>query len=98
MRAIKEEQKVCFDSAETVVDAALDSTVPQKAVFAQGKQLVKAFLSGKNCSVLTYGATGSGKTHTMLGDSTLLKKYLQLDQNLVANLAENDTARKSSSP
>ena len=98
MRAIREEQKVCLDCAEAKVDAAFDGTVPQKAVFAQGKPLVKAFLSGKNCSVLTYGATGTGKTHTMLGDGALLKKYLQLDQNLVPSLASGDTAGQSSSP
>ena len=26
-----------------------------------------AFLDGYNCAVFAYGATGSGKTHTMLG-------------------------------
>ena len=98
LRAIKEEQKVCFEGSETMVDAAFDGSVPQKTVFAQGKPLVKAFLSGRSCSVLTYGATGSGKTHSMLGDSALLKKYLQLDQSLAASLASSEAAGLGGSP
>ncbi|KAJ8299293.1 hypothetical protein KUTeg_023353 [Tegillarca granosa] len=31
------------------------------------KQIVTSFLNGYNCSVFAYGATGAGKTHTMLG-------------------------------
>jgi kinesin family protein 18/19 len=31
------------------------------------KQLIDQFLKGYNCAVFAYGATGSGKTHTMLG-------------------------------
>ena len=30
-------------------------------------QILDAFLSGVNCSVFAYGATGAGKTYTMLG-------------------------------
>lgn len=44
---------------------------------AQG--IAKAFLAGTNCSVLAYGATGSGKTHTMLGSN--FSEYLDLDAN-----------------
>lgn len=31
------------------------------------KTLISSFLDGYNCAVFAYGATGSGKTHTMLG-------------------------------
>ena len=31
------------------------------------KKLIDSFLDGYNCAVFAYGATGSGKTHTMLG-------------------------------
>ena len=31
------------------------------------KDLIAVLFSGFNCSVFVYGATGSGKTHTMLG-------------------------------
>jgi hypothetical protein len=31
------------------------------------KDLIDVLFNGFNCSVFVYGATGSGKTHTMLG-------------------------------
>ncbi|ELU16371.1 hypothetical protein CAPTEDRAFT_227783 [Capitella teleta] len=31
------------------------------------KSIINSFLDGFNCSVFAYGATGAGKTHTMLG-------------------------------
>ncbi|KAF2892769.1 hypothetical protein ILUMI_13404 [Ignelater luminosus] len=31
------------------------------------KELIKTLMNGYNCSVFVYGATGAGKTHTMLG-------------------------------
>ncbi|GLV42648.1 Kinesin-like protein at 67A [Carabus blaptoides fortunei] len=31
------------------------------------KNLIQSLMSGYNCSVFVYGATGAGKTHTMLG-------------------------------
>ncbi|KAI4493090.1 hypothetical protein M0802_009640 [Mischocyttarus mexicanus] len=33
------------------------------------KELILSLLNGYNCSVFAYGATGAGKTHTMLGNS-----------------------------
>ncbi|KAF4522710.1 hypothetical protein B566_EDAN012727 [Ephemera danica] len=50
--------------------------------------LIESLLNGYNCSVFAYGATGSGKTYTMLGNpqnpgiTTQLmdKLYLSLDQ------------------
>ena len=45
-----------------------DST--QGAVFDQvGLPLVSDVLQGKNGLLFTYGVTGSGKTHTMLGNN-----------------------------
>lgn len=32
------------------------------------KSLIASLMDGYNCSVFAYGATGSGKTHTMLGN------------------------------
>lgn len=32
------------------------------------KTLIKSLMDGYNCSVFVYGATGAGKTHTMLGN------------------------------
>ena len=33
------------------------------------KDIVDVIFNGYNCSVFVYGATGAGKTHTMLGSS-----------------------------
>ena len=38
-------------------------------IFAEAKSMIKQFINGKNCSVITYGSAGSGKTHTFLGSS-----------------------------
>lgn len=32
--------------------------------------LIKEVLAGYNCTVFAYGQTGTGKTHTMIGDET----------------------------
>lgn len=47
-----------FDSTSTNVDVFEGST----------KSLISNLLEGYNCSVFAYGATGAGKTHTMLGN------------------------------
>lgn len=39
----------------------------------------KAFLSGKNCTIIAYGAHGTGKSHTLLGSA--FDQCLELDQN-----------------
>ncbi|XP_075568524.1 kinesin-like protein KIF18A [Pelecanus crispus] len=69
------------------------------AVFAEGssqlevfehttKSVIDGFLNGYNCTVLAYGATGAGKTHTMLGSPedpgvmylTMMALYNCMDQ------------------
>lgn len=47
-----------FDSISTNIDVFEGST----------KSLINSLLDGYNCSVFAYGATGAGKTHTMLGN------------------------------
>jgi len=47
-----------FNSMSTNVDVFEGST----------KSLINSLLDGYNCSVFAYGATGAGKTHTMLGN------------------------------
>jgi hypothetical protein len=39
----------------------------QEAVFDEVKHFVQSALDGYNVSLLAYGQTGAGKTHTMLG-------------------------------
>lgn len=57
------EQKYAFDKVFTFqsIHTIYDQTV---------KQLIKPIMSGYNGCVFAYGATGTGKTHTMLGNRT----------------------------
>ncbi|NXW88517.1 KI18A protein, partial [Alopecoenas beccarii] len=51
-----------------VFDAVFDESSSQLEVFEHTtKSVIDGFLNGYNCTVLAYGATGAGKTHTMLG-------------------------------
>ncbi|XP_077178085.1 kinesin-like protein KIF18A isoform X2 [Paroedura picta] len=51
-----------------VFDAVFDENSSQLEVFEHTtKTVLDGFLNGYNCTVLAYGATGAGKTHTMLG-------------------------------
>lgn len=52
------------------------------------KDLISSLLDGYNCSVFAYGATGAGKTHTMLGKEgdpgityrTMAELFVQIEQ------------------
>ncbi|KFQ37224.1 Kinesin-like KIF18A, partial [Merops nubicus] len=51
-----------------VFDAVFAESSSQLEVFEHTtKSVIDGFLNGYNCTVLAYGATGAGKTHTMLG-------------------------------
>ncbi|NXP13896.1 KI18A protein, partial [Thinocorus orbignyianus] len=51
-----------------VFDAVFAENSSQLEVFEHTtKSVIDGFLNGYNCTVLAYGATGAGKTHTMLG-------------------------------
>lgn len=72
-----------------VFDAVFDETSTQLEVFEHTtKPILRSFLNGYNCTVLAYGATGAGKTHTMLGSATepgvmyltLLDLYKSMDE------------------
>ncbi|KAM6158528.1 kinesin-like protein KIF18A [Rhynchocyon petersi] len=72
-----------------VFDAVFDETSTQLEVFEHTtKPIIRSFLSGYNCTVLAYGATGAGKTHTMLGSAaepgvmylTMLELYKSMDE------------------
>uniref|UniRef100_A0A4X2JVS3 Kinesin-like protein n=1 Tax=Vombatus ursinus TaxID=29139 RepID=A0A4X2JVS3_VOMUR len=72
-----------------VFDAVFDETSTQCQVFEHTtKPVLNNFLNGYNCTVLAYGATGAGKTHTMLGSPeepgvmylTMLGLYKSMDQ------------------
>ncbi|XP_068117523.1 kinesin-like protein KIF18A [Hyperolius riggenbachi] len=54
-----------------VFDCVFDENSTQLQVFEQTTKIVlDGVLNGYNCTVLAYGATGAGKTHTMLGSPT----------------------------
>ncbi|XP_054998885.1 kinesin-like protein KIF18A [Sorex araneus] len=72
-----------------VFDAVFDETSTQLEVFENTtKPILRSFLNGYNCTVLAYGATGAGKTHTMLGSAaepgvmylTMLDLYKSMDE------------------
>ncbi len=49
-------------------DLAFDQDTPQKEIFEKTtRHLVEGILEGYNATVFAYGATGAGKTYTMLG-------------------------------
>ncbi|XP_075402072.1 kinesin-like protein KIF18A [Tenrec ecaudatus] len=72
-----------------VFDTVFDETSTQLEVFEHTtKPIIRSFLNGYNCTVLAYGATGAGKTHTMLGSAaepgvmylTMLDLYKSMDE------------------
>ncbi|CAH6788144.1 Kif18a [Phodopus roborovskii] len=72
-----------------VFDAVFDETSTQMEVFEHTtKPILHSFLNGYNCTVLAYGATGAGKTYTMLGSAaepgvmylTMLDLFKSMDE------------------
>ncbi|XP_039581111.1 kinesin-like protein KIF18A isoform X1 [Passer montanus] len=70
-------------------DTVFDGSSSQLEVFEHTtKNVIEGFLNGYNCTVLAYGATGAGKTHTMLGSPedpgvmylTMVTLYKRMDQ------------------
>ena len=51
-------------------DICFDEDSSQNEVYeGTAKKFISSLISGLNVTVFCYGATGSGKTHTMLGNS-----------------------------
>uniref|UniRef100_UPI00398EA607 kinesin-like protein KIF18A n=1 Tax=Pristiophorus japonicus TaxID=55135 RepID=UPI00398EA607 len=50
-----------------VFDRVFDDDSSQSDIFEETKSILESVFNGYNCTVFAYGATGSGKTHTMLG-------------------------------
>ncbi|KAJ8865981.1 hypothetical protein PR048_033505 [Dryococelus australis] len=56
-------------NSEFVFDRVFGETATNHQVYEYStREILKALFDGYNCSVFAYGATGSGKTFTMLGD------------------------------
>ncbi|KAM3918720.1 kinesin-like protein KIF18A [Leptodactylus fuscus] len=71
-----------------VFDCVFDDHSTQEEVYEETTRIVlDGVLNGYNCTVLAYGATGAGKTHTMLGSSgqpgvmylTMMDLYNRID-------------------
>ena len=60
-------------SRQYTFDAIFDEATEQDAVFEKVRPFVDAALDGYNATVFVYGATGSGKTHTMIGPDCTLR-------------------------
>ena len=53
-------------------DEAFDDKVPQLEVYKRtAARLIPSVLEGFNVTVFAYGATGAGKTHTMMGSERM---------------------------
>mmetsp|Transcript_30448 Transcript_30448/g.42009 ORF Transcript_30448/g.42009 Transcript_30448/m.42009 type:complete len:1139 (-) Transcript_30448:66-3482(-) len=50
-------------------DSIMGEASSQADVFEQVEPLVSAVMQGYNATIFVYGATGSGKTHTMIGET-----------------------------
>ena len=48
-------------------DRVFDGEATQQSVFASVRPLVESVINGYNATVMAYGSTGSGKTHTIMG-------------------------------
>ncbi len=55
----------------------------QAEVFEHVRPQLAKFLDGYNCTVIAYGMTGSGKTHTMFGSASLE------DRGLIPRIVEH---------
>ena len=54
------------------MDQLFDSDTTQEKVFESvARPLADQVLSGFNATMLAYGATGTGKTHTMIGERSI---------------------------
>jgi len=62
-----ESRSSCGISRNYKLDAILSENDTQSDVFSHVQPLLGDLLEGFNCSLFTYGQTGTGKTHTMLG-------------------------------
>ena len=61
---------LCYSLNEYCFDAAFDSSSTQREVYEQTtKKFIPNVIDGYNVTVFAYGATGAGKTHTMMGNS-----------------------------
>lgn len=72
-------------------DRVFDGEATQEDVFEHTtKPIIDGLLEGFNASVFAYGATGAGKTHTMLGSSSSRGVMLQTVEELYRRIAAEE--------
>lgn len=77
----KEAKNIKFD-----FDRVFDSEATNIQVYQEtAEKFIDPFLKGYNVSVFAYGATGSGKTHTMLGQTESVKTHTLLGASNSSN-------------
>lgn len=65
-------------SNEYAFDAVFDEESTQDEVYERtAKQFLDKLFVGQNITVFAYGATGAGKTHTMLGNTRIIDEISQ---------------------
>ncbi|XP_042197421.1 kinesin-like protein KIF18A isoform X1 [Callorhinchus milii] len=71
-----------------IFDQVFDDSASQLDVFEQTRSILEGVFNGYNGTVFAYGATGAGKTHTMLGSPkqpgvmylTMMELYNRMEQ------------------
>eukprot|EP01040_Poterioochromonas_malhamensis_P002359 gene2359-2506_t len=63
-------QQLCINEYE--YDVVFDEKATQQEIYEKtAKSYIPKLIGGQNVTVFAYGATGAGKTHTMLGDTRI---------------------------
>ena len=76
-------------------DHVFPSTATQAQVYeATAGRLVERVLDGYNATVFAYGATGAGKTHTMIGTAAQPGVMVQTMHDLFAGMRQRDAGSK----
>jgi hypothetical protein len=80
---LKSEQPMVNDYA---FDVAFDETSTQYEIYQQtAKRYIPNLLAGLNVTVFCYGATGAGKTHTMLGSTRSDEAAANAEAGIIPN-------------
>lgn len=67
-------------------DVVFDESSSQREVYAHtARSFIPKLIEGENVTVFAYGATGAGKTHTMLGNTRADKAAERADAGIIPN-------------
>ena len=87
-----------LENYEVPCDEVLESSASHETVFKQAEGMVRQFMRGKNCTVVAYGASGSGKTHMILGDSFYDDLHLQDSQDYSGSKSPHNKNKQRVAP